>query len=407
MPVTTPPEPLWLARVPRARRAAFPALRGEVRAEVAVVGGGAAGCFASYVLANAGCRVVLLEADRVGQGATARADGVLVPGPGPGFRDLWDRFGLRAARHVWETSRRATLDLMALLRRLRILCELAPADYLDLGLTDASRARLDRDYQALREAGLEASWLGPSRVRSSTGLLSAGEALKLAGGGCLDPYRASLGVLRQAVRLGTAVYERSPVRRIRGARRGVEVATASGTVHAERVVVTSGLPAPGFTALARHLRRTDECVVALAPLSAPHRRLFGASHGAVADAELSTRWHFARDGHLIVRKALGAPLPDRTRDALLPAHAAQVMYELSLRYHGISGLQPARRWLVRSTTAGDGIVVAGPHRNYPRHLFATGLGHGGLGAAYLAARVLARAHLGAPEKGDELFGFIR
>ena len=55
--------------------------------------GGAAGSFVAYSLANAGCRVVLLEADRVGQGATARADGVLVPGPGPGFRDLWDRLG--------------------------------------------------------------------------------------------------------------------------------------------------------------------------------------------------------------------------------------------------------------------------------------------------------------------------
>ena len=407
MPVTTSPEPLWLARVPRAKRPVFPVLRGEVRAEVAVIGGGAAGCFAAYTLANAGCLVVLLEADRVGQGATARADGVLVPGPGPGFRDLWDRFGLRAARHVWESSRRTTLDLMALLRRLRVRCELAPADYLDLGLTDASRARLDRDYQALREAGLEASWLGPPRVRAATGLLAGGEALKLTGGGCLDPYRASLGVLQHAARLGTAVFERSPVQRIRSARRGVEIVTASGTVHAERVVVTSGLPAPGFTALARHLRRTDECVVALAPLSAPHRRLFGASRDVVADAGHATRWHFTRDGHLVVRKALGMPLPDRTRDTLLPAHAAQVMYELSLRVHGISGLQPARRWLVRSATAGDGIVVAGPHRNYPRHLFATGLGHGGLGAAYLAARVLARAHFGTPEKGDELFGFIR
>jgi glycine/D-amino acid oxidase-like deaminating enzyme len=49
----------------------------------------------------------------------------------------------------------------------------------------------------------------------------------------------------------------------------------------------------------------------------------------------------------------------------------------------------------------------GPHRNFPRHLFALGLGRHGAGASWLAARVLLRQFAGKPAKGDDHFGFPR
>jgi hypothetical protein len=50
-------------------------------------------------------------------------------------------------------------------------------------------------------------------------------------------------------------------------------------------------------------------------------------------------------------------------------------------------------------------MYIGPHRNYPRHLFA--LGGDSLSGAFLAARVLARAASGEPDKYDEDFGWTR
>ena len=55
----------------------------------------------------------------------------------------------------------------------------------------------------------------------------------------------------------------------------------------------------------------------------------------------------------------------------------------------------------------DGLPYIGPHRNFPRHLFALGLGRHGVGRAWLAARILLRQIAGEPAKGDELFGFSR
>jgi len=55
----------------------------------------------------------------------------------------------------------------------------------------------------------------------------------------------------------------------------------------------------------------------------------------------------------------------------------------------------------------DGLPYVGSHRNYPRHLFALGGGRDSISGAFLAARVLARAAAGEPEKGDDVFGFAR
>jgi hypothetical protein len=52
-------------------------------------------------------------------------------------------------------------------------------------------------------------------------------------------------------------------------------------------------------------------------------------------------------------------------------------------------------------------MYIGPHRNYPRHLFALGSSGDTLAGAFLAARVLARAARGNPDKADEVFGWTR
>jgi hypothetical protein len=52
-------------------------------------------------------------------------------------------------------------------------------------------------------------------------------------------------------------------------------------------------------------------------------------------------------------------------------------------------------------------MYVGPHRNYPRHLFALGGNGESIAGAFLAARVLTRAAAGVPEKSDAVFGWTR
>jgi len=55
----------------------------------------------------------------------------------------------------------------------------------------------------------------------------------------------------------------------------------------------------------------------------------------------------------------------------------------------------------------DGLPFVGPHRRYPRHLFALGYGGNGMTFGFLAGRMLLDAVRGIPNPDLELFGFNR
>jgi glycine/D-amino acid oxidase-like deaminating enzyme len=60
-----------------------------------------------------------------------------------------------------------------------------------------------------------------------------------------------------------------------------------------------------------------------------------------------------------------------------------------------------------ATTTPDGLRYIGPHRRYPRHLFALGYGGNGMTVGFLAAGILVRQHRGVAQPDDRLFAFAR
>lgn len=397
----------WLDRYPKARQPSYPRHRGPLDVQVAIVGGGLSGCAMAYAFAVAGVRVALFESDRVGHGSTAGCPGLLRLEPALPFRVLQDRYGLRSARSVWQVCRRAGLDFAATIRRLKIRSELVPDGALRVGLDPDDDRALQRELQAQRAAGVEGTWLTPGRLRQETGLAGAG-AIRSTGDGYIDPYRVTLGLAAAAVRRKASIFERSAVIRVKPARNGVDLILDGGTVRAEQVVVASNYPPAAFKPLRRHFRLTTSYCVLTPPLPSFVRREFGRSRAIVIDREDPP--HLLRrtsDDRVLCMGADQPHLPPRAREKSLLQRSAQLMYEISKLYPAMSGIQPEYGWDVAVSSTVDGLPCIGPHRNYPRHLFALGLGHHGVGAAWLAARVLVRQYLGHPAKEDELFGFAR
>ena len=399
--------PYWLNRYPKARQPSYPRHRGALDVQVAILGGGLTGCSTAYVFAAAGVRVALVEGHRVGQGGSASCPGLLRLEPAVAFEALKTQHGLRVARHLWQSFRRAGLDMAATIRRLRVRCELVPDAALRIGLNNGDERMLRREMAAMRAAAVEGSWLTPARLRQETGLAGIG-AIRSAGDAFIDPYRAALGLAAEAVKRRAQVFERTPVTRIRTGRQGVELLTDSGVIRAETIVIASHHPLPAFKPLRRHFDSREAFCVLTPPVPSFVRREFGRSRAIVIDHENPP--HILRrtsDERVMFLGTDGAPVPARAREKAMVQRTGQLMYELSKLYPAIAGTRPEYGWFVPVSVAPDGFVCIGPHRNYPRHLFAFGSGHNGVASAYLAARVLLRQYLAAPDKGDELFGFAR
>jgi hypothetical protein len=82
------------------------------------------------------------------------------------------------------------------------------------------------------------------------------------------------------------------------------------------------------------------------------------------------------------------------------------MYELLRMFPPISGTLPAYGWDLPIAITADEAMYAGPHRNFPRHLFAWATRHDPA-QAFLASRILLRHYLGQASRDDLYFAFTR
>jgi len=396
----------WLDRLPR-RRPSYPRYRGQNDVDVAIVGGGMAGCATAYALSTAGVRVCLFEAARIGQGAIGSSTALVMQEPDVDFQDVLDAHGLRAARTIWRMTRRGALDFMAAIRRLRIPCQPEAQDSIYFASDPTGVLRLRRELGLRKKARLEARWLTVEQLRREANVEAEG-AIRVAGNAQVEPLRTCFGFAAAAVKRGAFIHERSPVERIGTGREHVELRTTGGTVRADRVVIATGHPGPLFKPLARHFRVAETYAVATPPLGARIRAGLGRRQAMLWDtAEPYHYLRWTRDGRILFGGGDQSQPHPRSRERVLVQRTGQLMYELSVLYPVISGIQPEYAWSGPSVTTGDGLPYIGPHRNYPRHLFALGFGGSGLAQGFLASRILLRHYLGGTTKDDDLFGFAR
>lgn len=395
----------WIHQFPNDRRPDYPRFRGELTADVVIVGGGLTGCATAQACTSAGLKVVLLERDRVGQGSSGRSPGLLLPDPGPAFRDVAAAQGLRSAREVFEIWRRASGEGAALLRRLTIKCSIEPQQLVIVAARDDEK-QFRKEYEAREAAGLEFAWLSQKQVKSALNL-DAPVGVRMRDGFTLDPYRACLGMADAARRRKAVIFERSLVKKVRFEEKQVDVTTDGGVIHAGTIVVATGTATPEFRPLRRHFKRREMYQALTAPLAGPVRKQLGHRDMIVRDSRMPPHRMRWMEDRLLLAGADKDETPEALRDAARVQRTGQLMYELLMTNSAISGLQPEYGWETTYGETADGLMYIGPHRNYPRHLFALGGARDSVTGSFLAARILVRALQDESDKGDRVFGWAR
>ncbi len=265
---------------PRARRAE---LRGSVECDVCVVGGGIAGCSTALHLAERGYRVVLVEAHRVGWGASGRSGGQALPGTAAGQPKLERLIGRSAARAVWDISVEGLALIRSLIERYSIACDWANG-HMQVAITSRHERELRDALTEYESCGyLSVRYLPKDEVRAvlATGRYIA--ALEDSNAGHLHPLNYTLGLASAAESLGAQIFEGTRALDFAGAAE-VTVRTRHGTVRCRHLALCGnahlGATAP---ALKSKIMPVGSCIVATAPLGADRARGLIANNAAVAD----------------------------------------------------------------------------------------------------------------------------
>jgi glycine/D-amino acid oxidase-like deaminating enzyme len=336
--------PLWLDRFPKSRRPSHPRFTGQHETDVVIVGGGLTGCACAWSFAAAGVKTMLIEADRLGTGATAGSLGLIREDFDASFQETATAHGLRAARTLWQGLRRASLDFAATIRRLEIKCDLMEQDLLQIVRRDPEAVkRLQREYNSRRDAGFDHSWLNAAALTREASI-EGGGAIRTHGF-AFDPFRACVGLASAAVARGATLFERTEVRRIRATRKYIDVFAGTGMIRAQAAVIATGAALPDLRALRRHLQPQHSYAVVTEPLPAAVRRELGRRKASLRDNAAPPhllRW--LKEDRVLFAGADQEPIPARVRDKMLVQRRGQLMYELSTLYPAISGAMPEWSW---------------------------------------------------------------
>ena len=98
-------------------------LEGDLRTDVAIIGGGISGVSAALHLAERGFSVAVLEAEHIGWGASGRNGGQVLPGFGASQVKIKSLVGAEASRRLWDMSIEAVDLLHAQIQRFGIPCD--------------------------------------------------------------------------------------------------------------------------------------------------------------------------------------------------------------------------------------------------------------------------------------------
>lgn len=399
-------EPVWLADAGRPRRQ-YPILSRRLDTSVAIVGGGMTGALVAEAFASAGIATVLLEGSLVGRGSTAASSALLLEEADLGLTDLSRRYGFARSRRIWQMSQNSVRELVTLLTRLRIVCDLQVRDAIYYATDPEAASRLRRECALRTRAGFDAEWLDPKPLYRLTGISAQG-AIRTRGSAQFDPYRGCLGLLHAASLAGAEVYERSQVQHIRVDRNRVRVHTRHGVVHADRVVVATGYATPRFRPLAGHFRMYRTYVLATGPLSAAERRRLGLSDVLLWDAERP--YHYARwtaDHRLLLGGGDRLVRPGSRRGPMLAAATGELRAYFENQLPALRNVDTQLAWEGLFAMTPDSLPYIGPHRRYPRHWFALGYGGNGMTFGVLAARLLLERWQDGGSRDHDLFGFGR
>lgn len=373
-------------------QAAGECLRGDVEADVAVVGAGITGVAAALRLAAAGRRVVVLDARRAGAGNTGRSTGNLYATVSSGLAKLRGKWNDADATLAVVARARAIDWIEQTARELGIDCAFRRVPLHQCVLDGASQelGMLRDEHEAARALGLGAAWgqqvdgwpLRPAAVHT------------LPGQAHFNPWRFVSGAVAALRRQGVPVYEHSRVIDI-DADAGV-VTTPEGRVRAGHVLLATHTPM-GINLLQTKMEVCREYGVA-APLEGR-----GPSDASVwvHDGKWSLRTHEADGQRWLVivggkhKTGEGGERGDGWYDAL----RAWGRDHLGLRGY-------SHAWSAQQYASADGLPYIG-RSGHGRVLVATGMGADGLVWGAVAGEVVDTLVRGPEGDDDPLARLLR
>ena len=353
--------------------APFPMLKGQVRADVCVIGGGYTGLSAALHLAERGYGVVLLEAHRVGFGASGRNGGQVASGQRRDQDELERMAGRDVARKLWDMAQAANALVRGLIEKHAMPVTYRPgiahACWTDaeVGHAHAYANKMWRDYgynkiEPLDRAGIQ-GLIGSPVYRG--GDLDHGA-------GHIHPLNYAIGLATAAAKAGVRIFERSEVHHITHGVTPV-VQTGTGAVSCDHLILAGNGYLGGLDRkIAARVMPINNFIIATEPLGDRAKDVLSQPIAAADTKFVVNYWRLSDDNRLLYggAESYGYRFPDIVKAVTKPMlRVYPQLREVKIEYAWGGTLaittnrmpcfaRPAKNTLSASGYSGNGVAMA-------------------------------------------------
>ena len=394
--------PFW--SVKNGLMCAFPPLKSDLSCDVVIVGGGITGALIARSMLQEGLDVIVLEERDVAWGSTSASTALLQYEIDTHMTDLAARFG----EHDAALAYRACADAIPTLKSIA-------ADVGDVGfrMKDSLYVASSRFHEAKMRAehamrlkhGLPTTWLTKEQVASRFDL-DAPCAMLTPVAAQVDPYRLASRLLRQLMKKGIRVFDRTRIESIRTTSRSVSAITDSAlTIRAKHVVMAAGYAAQKWIKQRVAANRSSYAFVS-DPIDVERLGIW--SRTLMWESERPYAYARTTQDHRLMMGGEDDTIDIPARRDGRVEKKANILVKRARSLFPAMGVEPAFAWAGTFAETKDGLPFFGAHSQWgSRVLFAMAYGGNGitysaLGGDLLAATIAKRAH---PLKS--LFSFER
>ena len=258
----------------------------DQRCDVCVVGGGFTGVAAALHLAESGYQVILLEANRIGWGASGRNGGQLHSGQRKWQSELEQMFGSTRAHELWQLAEEAKRLVKQRISQHSIKCDYKDgllhtahkSAYVEEYHSEVNKLQNDYGYDQIRFVNKQEldQMLGTDIYHGGTLDMGAGH---------LHPLNYVLGLAQAARETGVRIYEYSPVIEFTETQ-PVKVKVQNATITADfAVVACNGYLDKLNRRMAKTIMPINNFIIATEPLSEQGAEALIRDDVAVADSK--------------------------------------------------------------------------------------------------------------------------
>ena len=393
--------PYWLLKQGIVR--SYPSLQENIKADVAIIGGGISGALTAWYLVHSGFNTILVDRRHIGMGSTAASTSLLQYEIDVPLHELITKTGEINAVRSYLLCRDALDKIGAIAKNVRAKDCFRKKPSFQFASRKKHVKNLETEFQLRKKAGFSLQWMNENDIVHHYGFTGHGGILSKDAADA-DAYGLTHGILKKCIAGGLKVFDHTEVIDIRHQKRSIELMTAGNKkIKAGKLVIACGYESQRYIP-----KKVQELHSTYVIISEPRaEKEFWYKNSLIWETNRPYLYlRTTSDNRIIIGgKDITSSDPAK-RDRLLASKAKS----LEKSFHELFPSIPFRtdfKWAGSFASTKDGLPFIGSIRHHPHTYFALGFGGNGITFSLIGAEIINDILNGRKNNDAKIFSFDR